>query len=97
MTNPSPQTKLTNPPADQTKMTTEPQAVKMVKIRCLLPVCTDPVTGFVNKVGDVIEVTEEHAKEFCDREFKGTYPFFGERYSDESAGQTVRRRAERVK
>lgn len=53
-----------------------PVAVKMVKIRALQAIDLGDKT--LSKDQEA-EVTEEQAKEFCDKEFEGNYSFSGER------------------
>lgn len=75
--------KLVNPPVNQTKM---------VKIRTLRPI---RIGDTVTPEGQEVHVTEDQAKEFCDRAFKGPYSFAGERLED-PAPRGIIKRAERI-
>lgn len=70
-----PETKLVNPPSKQTKM---------VRIKTLLPIRRQvgptPLDTEIVNPGTTLEVTEDEAKMFCDKSFKGLPKFSGERY-----------------
>ncbi len=70
-----------------------PAAPKLVKIKVLMPIAL--AADQMYSPGDVVEVTEAHAKEYADRVFKGHYDFGGER-SDATATHHHFRRAQRV-
>ena len=93
---------------NQTQMTTQPAQKRMVKIRALAPIRVDrgefkgqPVEHVVQP-GEVVEVSEAEAKEFCDKKIdvgykgkmKGTG--FGSHHPSDMQ-KTFVTRAERVK
>lgn len=85
---------MTAPAGNTTNMTAP--TPRLVKIRALKPIRT--AEGVHLEPGQVGEVTEEWAKEFCDRKFRGSYRFSGERRgSKEDLDLCVTVRAERVK
>lgn len=60
--------------AAQTKMTNPPKQLKMVKIKTIYPIrVMREGAEVIVKEGNVVEVTEDEAKEFCDKEFKLGY------------------------
>jgi hypothetical protein len=73
-------TEMTNPPKKQTKM---------VKIKAIYPIrVMDGKNEKIITEGSTCEVTEEEAKEFCDKEFNTGYrDVFG--YSDPRAVKPV--------
>lgn len=84
---PNHEVNLINPPTKQ---------VKMVKARVLLPIRLTH-DSLVIEPGNEVEMTEDQAKEFCDREFTGMTTYFGKREcNDITAGPIKRRRAERI-
>lgn len=77
---------------------TTPAVVKpsgRVKIKTLLPIALGKKGDNVVGAGQIVEVTEDEAKEFADKTFSNVYSFGGER-SDATAERHVIRRAERV-
>lgn len=66
---------------------------KKVKIKALYPICVDGQT--VLEKGTEVEVTEEVAKEFCDREFETYYPFYG--YAPEAPDPELNKSLQRKK
>lgn len=47
---------------------------KKVKIKAIRSI---QVGGHIHEPGSIVEVTEDEAKEFCDRKFAGYMPFYG--------------------
>jgi len=82
---PPEETKLINPPAGQTKM---------VKCKVISGISVKRLGG-VQSAGMLVELTEEEAKEFCDKTFVGPYNFDGER-GKKNATRTLLRRAVRI-
>lgn len=80
---------MTNPPKDQ---------AKMVKIKAIHPIRVGQgVEEQVVTPGNIAMVTEEEAREFCDKKFDiGFKDTFGNRHPSEAQKKTVIR-AERVK
>lgn len=69
---------------------------KMVKIRAKSPIRLDRGKDTVSLAeGEVAEVTEAEAKEFCDKKFDAGFDFGGERSVQTSTRHTIVR-AERV-
>lgn len=68
----------------------------MVRIRTLraISVPTKENPNNIIEPGRTVEVSEEQAKEFCDRHFEGGRAYVGERYNDDPRNNIVR--AERV-
>ncbi len=56
--------------------------VETVKIKVMRPIM---VGGIVRQPGELVEVTQEEAKEFCTPS-KGHHAFRGERHADEEGG-----------
>lgn len=70
-----------------------PAKTRLVKIKALSAIMTKP--GEITPPGSVVEVTEDVAHEFCDKQFHGYYSFGGER-SVANSPRHVMVRAERV-
>jgi hypothetical protein len=90
-----------DPTKTETKMTNPPKQQKMVNIKANHPIriddFDDPRKTRHIKEGETALVTEEQAAEFCDRFFERPYPFFGERYQDQSTVREKFYRAVRLK
>lgn len=76
----------------ETKMVNKPQTTQMiakkkVKILTQRPISVD---GKIVEPGQTLEVSEDEAKEFCDRSFQSFYPFSGERYEDATPAKIFR-------
>ena len=75
-----------NEPKETKMVAGQKPTTKMVKIQALRDIRIDRPgpdgkTQHLNvKRGEVVEVTESEAKEFCDKIFKAHYAFSGERY-----------------
>lgn len=103
MSDKDPQSKTTEAPKDKDTsqlVAPAPNVPRLVKIRALLPIMpSGQVKGQEQIVapGTVLEVTEEDAKEFCDRIFVGNYGMSG-MFPEQQAELTRHRikRAERV-
>lgn len=87
--------------SEETKMVApEGKTAKLVKVKLNYPTLVErKVDGVVEKqihnIGDVVEVSEEKAKEMCSQKFQGGYDFDGER-SNATATRTTIVRATRV-
>lgn len=75
------QTKLTNPPTDQTKMTAATQEpTAFVKILRPVMVGGDVMYPKIAQPGEVVELPVSKAEELVGTKYRGTYAFSGERY-----------------
>jgi len=73
--------------ADQSKKT-EMVAASKVKIKAVRTI--ELKDGRQVKKGEIVEVSEDEAKEFADKVFKGQYAFAGERFNDIQRHNVVR-------
>lgn len=96
-----------NPPNQQTQMTAPDKSKqKMVKIQAVYPIrlgdhWDEKVKGVVPgkeiKPGEIVEVTEEEAQQFCDHKASAYYAFRGDReMSDPDFKEPKQSRAKRV-
>lgn len=85
-------------PETQHMQAPAPSTQKLVKIRALAPIVVRKNNDSITVgVGEIVEVTEDQAKEFADRVFTGNYSVSGE-HSEAFAEQSRHKmkRAERV-
>lgn len=67
----------------------EQKQTRMVRVQVKSPIRTSEGKTF--KEGSVCEISEEDAKEFCDKKFENVYAFSGERDSDDAPrGKIIR-------
>jgi hypothetical protein len=79
----------------ETKMVKKPETTqRMVKIKTLKDIRLDPEERVIT-AGQVVEVTEEQAQEFCDKVITGHFNHSGERDIQSTERHKVKR-AERV-
>jgi hypothetical protein len=83
----APATDAPTAPKTEQQMVAPPAAKRLVKIRANQPIAYGDVTL---AAGQEAEVSEEMAKEFCDRHFEGNYAFGGERSSESGAAERHR-------
>lgn len=55
-------------------------AAKLVKVKCLRPFLIGERTVLENQI---VEIPEDRAKELCDKEYRGTLAFTGERWEQD--------------
>lgn len=95
----TPQTTTTEKPKDEgtSQLVATPAGVpRLVKVRALQPIRPSGQQN-IYAPGEIVEVTEEDAKEFCDRVFVGNYGMSG--MFPEQQAEAIRhriKRAERV-
>lgn len=90
--NPTPPAQMTAPAHEGAKMVAPGRKVKIKAIRDINIGTAKEMN--ILKEGQTAEVTEEQAVEFCDKGFRGLYPYSGERYEDKQT--SVIHRAVRV-
>lgn len=85
-------------PTAPDRLVAAPKTTKMVKVRAIRDFRHGPGLERERKVaipGQEVEVTEEEAKNLCDKTYEGSHAFYGERQQSEVQRHVIRR-AERV-
>lgn len=85
----TPPAQMTAPAPGGSQMVARTPKVKIKAIRDI-NISEEPGEMKVLKPGEIGEVTQAQAVEFCDRKFRGNYPYSGERYEDTQPAAIVR-------